>query len=66
MFCERHGLEAEPGAELETYDDANYFSERFRNLHVPLQSDAIERTLTFALKRLREEPPLDRITTGRS
>lgn len=56
-FCERHGLEAELRAGLEAYDDADYFFERFRKLHVPLQGDAIECTLAFAIERLREESP---------
>ena len=52
IFCERHGLEAELRAGLEAYDDANYFFERFRKPHVPLQGDAIECTLAFAIERL--------------
>lgn len=58
-FCECHGLEAELGAGLEVYDDANYFFERFRNPHVPRQSDGIERTLDYAIERLRKEYPSD-------
>ncbi len=58
-LCEVHGREAELGAGLESFEDANYFFERFRNPHVPQQGDAIERTLEFALDRLREEAPAD-------
>lgn len=59
-FCERHGLEVELGAGLQAYEDAYHFFEMFRNPHHPRQGDAIERTLEFAITRLREESPTDR------
>ena len=58
-FCTAHGEEARIGAALEAFQDAEYFFERFRNPHVPKNSDVVEQALKHALARSHDESPSD-------
>ncbi len=58
-FCPEHGSEARIGAEMELYQDAGYFFDRFRNPHVPDLNDLVERELAAAIVRMNDEGPSD-------
>ncbi len=58
-FCPEHGSEARIGAEMELYQDAGYFFDRFRNPHTPDLNNLIERELAAAIVRMNDEGPSD-------